>query len=148
MSLIPIQSVSDVITNSSTEIFIADISNTLMENVKDFSDYGSIVFFKTYDDIYNYLDEHNFYVDDLEEILEKYWESKGFCFDFNSLFLDQYSLDFFVNKIGKSQEEVWNFYKDIYKPLLGKAFYSYEDDCWHPDDVYLIEDNFTFVTRH
>lgn len=148
MSLIPIQSVSDIITNSSTEVFVADITDVLLENIKEFSDKRDVILFKTYDDIFNYLESQSFYADDLEEYLRKYWENQNFCFDYGSVFLDQYTIDFFVEKVGKTIEQVWDFYKDVYKPLLGKAFYTYSDDCYTPDDIDIIESNFEFVTRH
>ena len=76
MSLIPIQSVSDIITNSSTEVFVADITDVLLENIKEFSDKRDVILFKTYDDIFNYLESQSFYADDLEEYLRRWLQER------------------------------------------------------------------------
>lgn len=112
---VKIQSVSDVITNSSSEVFLTKIT----ENFK-----------KAFtEDDHKYFDAIILNEDDLKKwICEKsYWELEELdeLVDYNPLFNIYNDLE----KCGKTIEEAFEFFKSCYTPLIGYAILVREDCC-------------------
>ena len=109
MKLIPIQSVSDIITNSSSEVFIT-LNN---EDNKKFLDSLGIHFveFKSIDDVREYIERFGAW--GFDEFLD--WNPYA-------------NQDWFIEALEKfhSKDAIWEFFKPMYYDLVGKL-YIYED---------------------
>ena len=118
--LIKIKSITDVITNSSTEVF-------LLKNNDVFKEFNNSLELLKAD-----------YIFDSEEGLKEYLSDayNGVCYkyDYLSSFLDSNPLANydFVNivkdELKKPFDETWNFVKSCYLPLIGYAVITVEDN--------------------
>lgn len=102
--LISIQSVSDIITNSSSEVFLLKDS----EEVIKVLDYLGIYYvcFKTWDDIRKEVEQNNYVVDDVMKLSNPY----AHCLLIEDL--EQFH----------TKDEIWEFFKPMYKELLGSVY--------------------------
>ena len=138
--LIKIQSISDVITNSSTEVFLLKNDNA----------------FKEFNDTLKLLKAD--YIFDSEKGLKEYlsdaYNDVCYKYDYLSSFLDSNPLanyDFVnivKNELKKTFDETWEFVKSCYLPLIGYAIFMVEDDCI-PDSQFLeLERICDFKSKH
>lgn len=136
--LINIQSQSDIITNSSTEVFILNNENSAVEElIKELlprcADWVRL--FQTEDDVKKYLLENfDSYSTELEDL--------GEFLDFNPLSPLTDSWNFAPDKMeqyGFTKEKLIDFFFEPYRELIGKAILSFADDCGVPDEIW----NFT-----
>lgn len=112
---VDIQSVNDIITNSSSEVFLTDSKSKIELLDKAGIEY---IKFDTEEDIKNYvLSEDNYYLAELDEIVER-----------NPL--GDY---FFIKDLLKyhTENEIWEFYKPFYLVLLGKAYVNVDRDYYY-----------------
>lgn len=112
--LIEIQSVSDIITNSSSEVFLTDSKPTI-----ELLDRAEIEYvkFDTEEDIKNYIFSGSYCLYDLDDVL-----------DYNPLSYD-HSLEELLEY--HTKEEIWEFFKPWYKALLGKVFVNVDRDYYY-----------------
>lgn len=118
--LLKIKSITDVITNSSTEVFLLKNTNA----------------FKELNDSLRSLKAD--YIFDTEEALKEYlsdcYEGNSYKYEYLSNFLDSNPLanyDFIYmvkDNLKKSFDETWEFVKLCYLPLIGYAVISVEDN--------------------
>ena len=118
--LIKLKSITDVITNSSTEVFLLKNTNA----------------FKELNDSLRSLKAD--YIFDSEEVLKEYLSDayNGVCYEYDYLssFLVSNPLANydFVNivkdELKKPFDETWNFVKSCYLPLIGYAVITVEDN--------------------
>lgn len=125
MKTLLIQSFSDIITNSSTEVFMVKSSKTL-EEFNESLTWQNFTIFNTEEDVKSYILKHSYNLYKLDNFLEK-----------NPLAELDYVLDEeFLKTIGKTKDEIFEFFKKPYiDGLLGKAIYSFMDDCPYPKEV-------------
>ena len=133
--LFSIQSQSDIITNSSTEVFILnnennaveELMNEVLSNCKHW-----VTFFKTEEDVKKFLlDNFNPYDDGLEMLDE--------ILDFNPLLHlnSQWEFDpIQMERYGFTNKKIVDFFFEPYKELVGKAVLSFDDDCGVPDEIW------------
>lgn len=112
--LIEIQSVSDIITNSSSEVFLTDSKPTI-----EFLDKAGIYYrkFDTEEDIKNYIFSESYYLYRLDDVL-----------DYNPL-SDDWAIEALLKR--RTKEEIWEFYKPWYMELLGKVFVNVDRDYYY-----------------
>ena len=118
--LIKIKSVTDVITNSSTEVF-------LLKNTNAFKELNDSLCSLKAD-----------YIFDTEEALKEYlsdcYEDNSYKYEYLSNFLASNPLanyDFIYmvrDNLKKSFDETWEFVKSCYLPLIGYAVITVEDN--------------------
>ena len=121
--LVKIQSISDVITNSSSEVYLMATTEKFKEAFKGFENCFSAIFL-TEEDIKKYLIEKDIW--EIESDLD-YVD----IIDHNPL--ADYCLMDTLENIGKTKEEIVEFFFPIYKPLLGYAIWIQEDTYrWNP----------------
>lgn len=121
--LVKIQSISDVITNSSSEVYLIAATEKFKEAFKGFENYFDAIFL-TEEDIKKYLIEKNIW--EIESDLDNVD-----IIDHNPL--ADYNLMNTLESIGKTKEEIVEFFFPIYKPLLGYAIWTQEDTYrWDP----------------
>ena len=138
--LIKIKSVTDVITNSSTEVFLLKNTNA----------------FKELNDSLRSLKAD--YIFDTEEALKEYlsdcYEGNSYKYEYLSNFLDSNPLanyDFVnivKNELKKSFDEIWGFVKSCYLPLIGYAVITVEDDCLSVSQFLELERICDFKSKH
>lgn len=103
-----IQSFSDIITNSSSEVFVSSSSDELLQALKELNiDY----------DCY-----HN------EEELRKAVEENSWDFDEIVEFNPYYEWWFDEIKSRKTCDELWDFFKSFYIDLIGKIIIDVDRD--------------------
>lgn len=113
-----IKSRIDCITNSSTEVFICRTDSDLYQKLKDSLEFDYI--FETEDDIKKVvLDDNLGY--DLEEIRD--------YIDFLNISYDTQLSDY-ARKY-KTPEETWEYFKEAYSNLRGKAIKTWENSYTH-----------------
>ena len=127
--LIKIKSVTDVITNTSTEVF-------LLKNTNAFKELNDSLCSLKAD-----------YIFDTEEALKEYlsdcYEGNSYKYEYLSNFLDSNPLanyDFIYivkDNLKKSFDETWDFVKSCYLPLIGYAVITVEDN--YLSDMQLLE---------
>ena len=137
--LLNIQSQSDIITNSSTEVFILNNENSAVEELmnellKTCKHWVKVL--KTEEDVKQYLlDNFDAYGDGLEEIDD--------MLDFNPLLHlnDHWTFDpAKMEEYGFTREKLVDFFFEPYKKLVGKAILSFADDCGVPDEIWYFTD--------
>ena len=140
--LFDIQSQSDIITNSSTEVFLLSNENGALEElIKTFLPRCNhwVKVFNTEEDVKKFLIEHfNPYDEDISSLSE--------CLEFNPLLTINDSWNFdpvLMEKYGFTAEKIVDFFFEPYKELVGKAMLSFADDCGVPDEIW----NFTDIAR-
>ena len=127
--LLKIKSLTDVITNSSTEVF-------LLKNTNAFKELNDSLCSLKAD-----------YIFDTEEALKEYlsdcYEGNSYKYEYLSNFLDSNPLanyDFIYmvrDNLKKSFDETWEFVKSCYLPLIGYAVITTEDN--YLSDMQLLE---------
>lgn len=121
--LVKIQSISDVITNSSSEVYLMATTEKFKEAFKGFEKYFRAIFL-TEEDIKKYLLEKDIW--EIESDLD-YVD----IIDHNPL--ADFNLMDSLENIGKTKEEIVEFFFPVYKPLLGYAIRTQEDTYrWDP----------------
>ena len=138
--LLKIKSITDVITNSSTEVFLLKNTNA----------------FKELNDSLRSLKAD--YIFDTEEALKEYlsdcYEGNSYKYEYLSNFLDSNPLanyDFVnivKNELKKSFDEIWGFVKSCYLPLIGYAVITVEDDCLSVSQFLELERICDFKSKH
>ena len=121
--LVKIQSISDVITNSSSEVYLIAATEKFKEAFKGFENCFDAIFL-TEEDIKKYLIEKDIW--EIESDL-----GNIDIIDHNPL--ANYELMDTLEDIGKTKEEIIDFFFPVYKPLLGYAIWTQEDTYrWDP----------------
>lgn len=141
--LFDIQSQSDIITNSSTEVFILNNENGAIEELmNELLPYCKhwVDVFNTEEDIKEYLlkNFNDYYCEELHDLSE--------VVDFNPLasLSDSWNFDpVKMEKYGFTKEKLVDFFFEPYRELIGKAMISFADDCGVPDEIW----NFTDAAR-
>lgn len=131
--IVNIQSVSDIITNSSTEVFMlnanTDAFKELMEQFMGaHSDYVEV--FATEDDVKKYLIEHFWDSYNVLDIFDEFIDVNPIKILADKLYFDK---EKFIECI--NIEEVVNALFPAYQDLVGKAILSFDDDCYYPDVI-------------
>lgn len=138
-----ISSISDVITNSSTQVFLLEVDDKLKKlNSEKLN--GQVLIAETKEDILRYVDEY-----EQAEKEGKGWENEIFYLlgqlidDDYCLINDGYPTDFFrtiCEKGEKSYREVIEFFWPLIEENFGngKAYYSWEDDSWEPEEAKIL----------
>lgn len=119
MGLVKIQSISDIITNSSSEVFCIKVTDNFRNAFKGFEKYFTAIFL-TEQDIKDYLIKAEAW--NIESDIEESPLMEGFYSP-----LSDYNVLDVCNQIGKTKEEIVDFFYPAYKHLLGYAIYSCED---------------------
>lgn len=114
-----IKSITDVITNSSTEVFLLHNDEKTQEVLNKLR-YVDIITFKTEKDVKDFI-QANLY--DLPN--RQYFPSSIVKVDP----LSEWSFVDMINEIGKSFDEMWEFVKSCYLPLIGYTYIECEDSC-------------------
>lgn len=118
--LIKIKSVTDVITNSSTEVF-------LLKNTNAFKELNDSLCSLKADYIFNTEET-------LKEYLSDCYEGNSYKYEYLSNFLvsnplANYDFIYMVrDNLKKSFDETWDFVKSCYLPLIGYAVITVEDN--------------------
>lgn len=112
--LVSIQSISDIITNSSSEVFLTDNKDDIEILDKAGIEY---VKFDTEEDIKNYLflGEHSLF--ELDDLIDRN--------PFGDYFLMKDLLKY------HTKEEIWEFFKPFYLILLGNAYVNVDRDYYY-----------------
>lgn len=133
--LFEIQSQSDIITNSSTEVFLLSNENGAVEELITafLPNYHHwVTVFRTEEDVKKFLVEHfNSYDEEINSLSE--------CLEFNPLLTinDAWNFDpVLMEKYGFTPEKVVDFFFEPYRELVGKAMLSFEDDCGVPEEIW------------
>lgn len=113
-----IKSVSDVITNSSSEVFVIKISDNFQEYLKNNTHlYPTII---NNEETLKEVIMNDDIVEDLDSLVDK-----GIL-KCNPLgVVNKYWLK---NECNKTFDEIWEFFKDSYLPLIGYCYISNETD--------------------
>ena len=131
--IINIQSVSDIITNSSTEVFVMN-SNTdsfkelMGQFMNPVGQYMEV--FPTENDVKQYLIEHFWDCYDSLEIFDDFIDVNPIKLLASELYFDK---EKFVKTI--NIETLVNALFPAYQDLVGKAILTFEDDCYYPDAI-------------
>lgn len=141
--ILEIQSVSDIITNSSSEVFVINSNNdALKELINSLNENDSYYFtyFETENDVKQFLLKNCNDYDCLSEI-------DGFieCNVLHNIFYHSGLSIKDLEKKGISLEKVVDLFFPFYKDLIGKIVLSFEDDCryasWIDDMISLARNN-------
>lgn len=131
--IVNIQSVSDIITNSSTEVFVMN-SNTdsfkelMGQFMKPVGQYMEV--FPTENDVKQYLIEHFWDCYDSLEIFDDFIAVNPIKLLASELYFDK---EKFVKTI--NIETLVNALFPAYQDLVGKAILTFETDCYYPDAI-------------
>lgn len=129
---ISIRSITDIITNSSSEAFIYKLDDPEYAELKDymlqkkalFSD--TFIEIKSLDDVKSLVINDNYYHgwQDLMYDCCGYTPKPDWIFPEKDIFGDIYDLDDLMKETGKTKEELWEEYKHDYDPVVGYAYAS------------------------
>lgn len=128
--LYKISSVSDVITNSSSEVFVPKLDDKFKEIIKKL-EFMDFYIFETKEDVKNFVLESitpdkNDYIDC--DMLAYLFE----CGFLNFIYEDSFSFrDFLIycyDKLNKTPQDIYDFLSPVFEPLIGHAYDIIEDD--------------------
>lgn len=122
--LVKIKSISGVITNSSTEIYLFQVTDHFKEFFKGSEKYFDVIFL-TEEDIKKYL---------LENDTWRIESDLDYVDIINSNPLGNGYFVSICEELGKTKEEIVEFCFSLYKPLLGHALLK-KDDTWEWDKI-------------
>lgn len=131
--IVNIQSVSDIITNSSTEVFVMN-SNTdafkelMGQFMNSVGEYMEV--FSTENDVKQYLIEHFWDCYDTLDIFDGFIDVNPIKVLASELYFDK---EKFVKNI--NIETLVNALFPAYQDLVGKAILTFADDCYYPDAI-------------
>ena len=127
---ISIRSITDIITNSSSEAFIYKLDDPEYAELKDYMLQKKALFSDTFIEIKS-LDDvkplvlNNYYGwQDLMYDCCGYTPKPDWIFPEKDIFGDIYDLDDLMKETGKTKEELWEEYKHDYDPVVGYAYAS------------------------
>lgn len=113
--LVSVQSINDLITNSSSEVFLTDSESKIELLDKAGVEY---IKFDTEEDIKNYLfSEDSYCLNDLDEFVN--YNPFGNCWELEELL-----------KI-HTKDEIWDFFKPLYMCLLGNVYVNVDRDYYY-----------------
>lgn len=133
LKILNIQSISDIITNSSSEVFVMNSNNDalkeLIEKIGNESDYY-LYQLTTEDDVKNFLIDlcvnRTYFFEYIDGFIDNnilkniFYDSWN---DYTKIFIDN----------GISIESIVNLFFPLYKNLVGKVILKFDDDCSFPD---------------
>lgn len=119
--LIKIKSISDVITNSSTEVFIIKMDDRF-NSIKDkLNCYDDFVFFEDEEYVKKYIVQH-IEDNDLWD-LDHLFDNMDLGWNFRDV------IEYCKDTAKKSAEEIYEFFKEQFNKLVGYAWVEEADDC-------------------
>lgn len=124
-----IKNISDVITNSSNEVFCFKTDDPFYFEVKNKIPEIEFTEFNTFEDIRKYVTSKYYYEWDLYNFSQNTHGEKD-CIPLFDFYGNQ-ECKSFVEFSEKTEDEIWEFFKDGYKNLLGYSFYKIDEGC-HP----------------
>lgn len=131
--IINIQSISDIITNSSSEVFVMNANNDAFKEIMNelSSKINAYVrIFETENDVKEFLTENLLEYDVFEDLNE--------YLGFNPLGVIQNELYYYKHELvdcGIVIEDIVSVFLPAYKRLIGKAVLTFADDCYYPEDI-------------
>lgn len=131
--IINIQSISDIITNSSSEVFVMNANNDAFKEIMNelSSKINAYVrIFETENDVKEFLTDNLLEYDEFEDLNE--------YLGFNPLGVIHNELYYYKNELvdcGIVIEDIVSVFLPAYKRLIGKAVLTFEDDCYYPEDI-------------
>lgn len=131
--IVNIQSVSDIITNSSTEVFVMN-SNTdafkelMGQFMNPVGEYMEV--FTTESDVKQYLIEHFWDYYDTLDMFDGFIDVNPIKVLASELYYDK---EKFIKNI--NIETLVNALFPAYQDLVGKAILTFEDNCYYPDEI-------------
>lgn len=130
-----ITSYSNVITNSSTQVFFLDITENLINLLKDNKMIDEVIIINSKEDVIRAIETY-----ELEQSTRSYSNSSSYLIfevlynvrpDMYGIF-DNYGKGEIweaLNKAGKTDREIIEFLWPVIFDVSGKLFYSFSDDC-------------------
>ena len=156
MNLRLISSVSNVITNSSTQVFFIDVNDKIRELIQNGS-LRYVLYVKDKEDFKRLVQEYednkkknpnfdNYIFSFLNHIL---YEETNIDYDYDNHLVSWENSpgdtwEFLNEKCGKSYSEILEFIWPLIEDAFGegeKGFYEYGDDCGFPRDAEILEEN-------
>lgn len=141
--LLKIKSITDVITNSSTEVYMVRLTDTTEERLKPLSNLGFHIF-RTEKDVKDYFVplfedvRKGSWNDDLYDILNSEFLQDEFNVDINDI-ISYTSLEVILQKSGKTAEEVYDFFSFIFKAFVGYCYISFCNHYISDDERYELD---------
>lgn len=125
-----IKSITDVITNSSNEVFCYKIDSFEYKKFKELIPEVQFIEFKTWEDIRNYVTNKDYFEWDLTKWAQC-THGEGAIEPKNDFYGD-YTRMQILKESGKTDDEIWEFFKSGYENILGLAYYSIEEGESYP----------------
>lgn len=127
--LLKIKSFTDVITNSSTEVFMIKNDGKYKDILKELK-YIDIIYFQNEDDVKNFIHTHMYDMQDSQYFMQSVVKVDPLS---EWIFVD------LITAMGKSFDEIWDFIKDCYLPLIGYAYVECEDNYCDDNTAYELD---------
>lgn len=141
--ILKIKSITDVITNSSTEVYMVRLTDTTEERLKSLSSLGCHIF-RTEEDVKNYFVSlfedvlNGNWNDDLYDILDSEFLQEEINCDISDI-VSYTSLQAILEKSGKTAEEVYDFFSFIFKAFVGYCYISFCNHYVSDDERYELD---------
>lgn len=129
-----ITSYSNVITNSSTQVFFLDITENLINLLKDNKMIDEVIIINNKEDVIMAIETY-----ELEQSTRSYGSSSylifevlyNVCPDMYGIFSEYGKGEIWeaLNKAGRTDREIIDFIWPVISEVSGKLFYSFLDDC-------------------
>lgn len=138
--LLKVKSITDVITNSSTEVFLLKNDDVFKEFNNSLETLYADYIFDTEEKVKEYLSES--------------YEGNPYRYEYLSEFLETNPLanynfiDMVKDELKKTYDETWEFVKSCYLPLVGYALIMVEDDCISSSQSLELDKIYNFKAKH
>lgn len=138
--LLKVKSITDVITNSSTEVFLLKNDDAFKEFNNSLETLYADYIFDTEEKVKEYLSES--------------YEGNTYRYEYLSEFLETNPLanydfiDMVKDELKKTYDETWEFVKSCYLPLVGYALIMVEDNCLSSSQTLELDKIYNFKAKH
>lgn len=138
--LLKVKSITDVITNSSTEVFLLKNDDVFKEFNNSLETLYADYIFDTEEKVKEYLSES--------------YEGNSYRYEYLSEFLETNPLanydfiDMVKDELKKTYDETWEFVKSCYLPLVGYALIVVEDNCLSSSQTLELDRIYNFKAKH
>lgn len=138
--LLKVKSITDVITNSSTEVFLLKNDDVFKEFNNSLETLYADYIFDTEEKVKEYLSES--------------YKGNSYRYEYLSEFLETNPLanydfiDMVKDELKKTYDETWEFVKSCYLPLVGYALIMVEDNCLSSSQTLELDKIYNFKAKH
>ena len=144
-----ITSYSDVITNSSTQVFFLDIEEKLIKLLNDKGRTGEVVIINNKEDVIRAIELYQREIDNGEFGNNNIFSLLNYSLEWYDMYTEYGKGDYWLklNENGRTDREIVEFIWPLVSDIAGKLYYSFQDDCGTSEIAEILWENGYYSER-